>query len=277
MSEQKLSTYGILEQRETKDELDIHVQQIEILGYTVVDGGYTADEIEHFRELIDKFLNEQTEATGGREALSKIQESDVLRACLLYDDSFLKIATNVSIRELVRRTVGAHILMQQNAIVNKPDKAQHHQTSYHRDLPYQHWVASRPIAINALFCVDEFLPETGSTNILPGSHHVEYFPTDEYVQQMEEAVTVPAGSYIVFNSMMYHRAGKNTSNNIRRAVNNIYTTPILKQQIVLPQLLDGKWSDDPDLSFLLGYDSNPVGSIMEWRKQRLQRQNNLPK
>ena len=39
----------------------------------------------------------------------------------------------------------------------------HHQSAFHRDLPYQHFTSSRPIAINALFCADEFTNENGAT------------------------------------------------------------------------------------------------------------------
>jgi ectoine hydroxylase-related dioxygenase (phytanoyl-CoA dioxygenase family) len=85
---------------------------------------------------------------------------------------------------------------------------------------------------------------------------------------MESPITAPAGSLIVFDSMLFHRAGINRSQAMRRGVNNVFALPFLKQQIVLPALLDGKWSDDPWLRRLLGYESDPPRSPAEYREQR---------
>jgi ectoine hydroxylase-related dioxygenase (phytanoyl-CoA dioxygenase family) len=117
-------------------------------------------------------------------------------------------------------------------------------------------------------CLDTFVPETGCTHVLAGSHKVEAFPSDAYATRMEQPVSAPAGSYIVMDAMLYHRAGVNRSGGIRRAVNNVYALPILKQQIVLPALLGGRWSDDAALARLLGYDSDPPASVAEYRRRR---------
>jgi len=61
------------------------------------------------------------------------------------------------------------------------------------------------------------------------------------------------------------------ANRARRAVNQVYTIPLIAQQIALPQLLGGKYRDHPALARLLGYDSVPARSVAEWRQRRLDR------
>lgn len=39
-----------------------------------------------------------------------------------------------------------------------------------RPVLYQHYVSSSPLAVKALFCVDDFTHENGSTFVLPASH-----------------------------------------------------------------------------------------------------------
>ena len=89
----------------------------------------------------------------------------------------------------------------------------------------------RPLAISALLCIDPFRPSTGATTVLPGSHRVERFPSEAVTRKLEVAVEAPAGSFIVFDAMLFHRAGHNVSGAPRRAVNHVYGLPILAQQV----------------------------------------------
>lgn len=266
-----VQSYGVAERNRKVDRLTVHIEELDHRGFTVIDSGFSAAEIEALRSALDALLEAQIERGGGRERMQAIGEAFQVRAPLAFDDRFLAIAAHPDIVEIARRLMGGYVtLMQQNGIRNAPAD-RHGQSAFHRDLPYQHFTSSRPIAINALLCLDEFTPETGSTVVLPGSHKVEAFPTDEYVERNETPTTAPAGAYLILNSMLYHRAGHNVSNRVRRAVNNVYTIPFIKQQIVLPAQLGGKWSDDPALARLLGYESDPPRSVDEYIAARAAR------
>ena len=71
--------------------------------------------------------------------------------------------------------------------------------------------------------------------------------------------------------MMFHQAGFNQSPHVRRALNQIYTIPLIKQQISLPRLLKGKYSNDPVLGKLLGYGCESANDAMDYRLTRLKR------
>jgi hypothetical protein len=51
----------------------------------------------------------------------------------------------------------------------------------------------------------------------------------------------------------------------------VFTIPLIAQQISLPAALDGRYSDDPELARLLGYDTAPAQSVADWRRRRLRR------
>ena len=89
-------------------------------------------------------------------------------------------------------------------------------------------------------------------------------------------VEAKAGSIIVFDSMLYHRGGRNTSGRPRLGINHIFVLPFIKQQIDLPSALGGKFRDDPVLGRLLGYESAPAASAYLWRKVKIERVNNAP-
>jgi len=260
--------YGVKEQSVARDDLDARIQELDLCGYTVLQSGFSTDVLDDLRGRLERFLSEQEARFGGKDALRRISEADTLRAPLLWDESFLDVAIHPQLIELCRRILGDYFIVnQQNGIRNPPVQTGHRQTSYHRDLPYQHFVSSRPLAINALLCLDAFSPENGSTHVLPGSHKVEYFPDDRVVRAIEVAVNVPAGSYLILNSMLFHCAGTNTTKVARRAVNTVFSAPIIRQQIALPPNLEGRYSD-PWLRRLLGFEADAPRTIEGWFESR---------
>jgi ectoine hydroxylase-related dioxygenase (phytanoyl-CoA dioxygenase family) len=156
------------------------------------------------------------------------------------------------------------ILNSQNGIINRPGR-RHYQSAWHRDLPYQTFVASRPLAISVLFALDPFTAETGGTQVLPSSHLHEQFPDQAYVESHLVTPFVPAGAALAFNSMLFHRGGENRSEIIRRGVNHVYSIPLMAPQVALHDLeCDG----DATLHMLLGKDFIIPASAVAWRERK---------
>jgi ectoine hydroxylase-related dioxygenase (phytanoyl-CoA dioxygenase family) len=264
-------SYGVVEHEAAADALSPHVESIRLVGYTVVPGDFSASALADLGTRLDVVLAKQADEFGGAARLAAIGDGLTARCPLAYDSAFLQLATHDTVLALCRRLLGDYIvLLQQNGVVN-PSRAGHTQAAYHRDLPYQHFVSSRPLAISALFCIDPFLGATGATLMLPGSHKVETFPSDPVRAQFETAVEAAAGSFIVFDSMVFHRAGDNVSGAPRRAVNHVYGVPILAQQIAIAPLVPAACASDPALAQLLGAEASPAASVAGWRQRRVAR------
>ena len=267
--DQHFRFYGIKETNTAASEVDRHVEEIGISGFTVVTGVIDESELPEVRRRVDQVYEKQLNEISGAENLRQINDELIARCLLAYDDYFLTVATSAKIMALLRTLLGDYFtLLQQNAVINLSDRISY-QTSWHRDLIYQHFIPSRPIAVSALICLDDFSKETGGTHLLPGTHKLEKFPSQVYVQQHELAVNAKAGSAIVFDSMLFHRGGVNTSRNPRRGLNHLYSLPFIKQQIDIPRILNGKYADDDFLRKFLGYESQPADSVVEWRMKRL--------
>ncbi|MFI4941769.1 MAG: phytanoyl-CoA dioxygenase family protein [Burkholderiales bacterium] len=265
----ELRTYGIKERAACSGPLDEHAQEIQLVGYTVVKDVVAQDELRQWRDRIDSVLERQLSEGGGSEAMRALGEAHTARALLAYDEAFLDLALRPVVLGICERLLGDYfVLNQQNAVVNPPAGSAHHQSAYHRDLPYQHFVASRPLAISALYCIDPFEVDTGGTLVLAGSHKLEAFPGAAVVERLERTPEAPAGACLVFDSMLYHRAGTNLTDRPRRAVNHVWSLPILKQQIVLKDLLRPGLRNDLRLRKLLGVESDPPRSVAEWIAQR---------
>lgn len=260
--------YGQLKQQVCNDDIDLYVEEIKTDGFTIIEDVLSQDELKQYREKIDYIYKIQEDGFG-LDNFNKIQEKNMCRIPLKYDDYFINIAINKTVLSIVERILGSfYILNLQNAIINHPNE-EHHQSSWHRDLPYQNYVISKPLSINALFCIDDFSEETGGTIVVPYTHNTEILPSDRYIAKHSVTANAKAGSVIVFDSMLFHKAGYNSSNIIRRAINHQYQIPLLKQFYDFPKVLGGKYSDDKFLSQLLGYTSQVPLDDIEWRKNRL--------
>ena len=225
--------YGAIRQNQVGDEVDRHLEELSFKGFTIITDLYSNDELKVWRDKIDHTYQVQ-ETAFGRDRLASINELDVCRIPLLYDDAFIDMAAHPRVVATIRRILGEwFILNLQNAIINRP-QIEHHQSHWHRDLQNQNFVISTPLAINALHAIDEFSEETGGTYVLPFSHKSEKLPSDSYIKGNQVGITAPAGSAILFDAMIFHRAGSNRSQKVRRGVNHLYTASIIKQPIRSP-------------------------------------------
>jgi ectoine hydroxylase-related dioxygenase (phytanoyl-CoA dioxygenase family) len=249
-------------QNSAGDASDEAAEKIRLVGYAVLDGGYTALELEAFSTAFDRARRLLIERHGGLGALRAIDEHNTVRAPLSVDHLFLEIASNDAVLGICRRLMGQYIVLnQQNGIINPPHGIRYNQGAYHRDLPFQHFVSSRPLAVNALFCLDEFTLANGATCVVPASHKEEAFPSDPVVNATEIQLSAPRGSYIILDALLYHRGGVNRTDTDRRAVNHLFSIPLIRPQINLPAVLGPDYTTDEDLRRLLGYDLSFPGSI----------------
>lgn len=245
--------YGVREQVESTTAVDRACEQLSLLGYAIIDGGYTSEELKAFSDAFDRAL-EKLYLKFGRDRLAEIDEHNTIRILMQMDPLFLDLAMNPHVLEVCKRMIGGTVtLNQQNGVINPPRGERYNQGAYHRDLPYQHFVSTRPLAINALFCLDRFTTENGATFVVPASHKQEAFPSDMSLRDFQVQVAAPAGSFIVLDCMVYHVGGVNQTSAPRRAVNHVYTIPLLKQQISLPEALGSEFTDNRDAKELLGY------------------------
>lgn len=269
MDANEFKFYGVSEINELRSEFDQYKEEILVNGFTVVPDVLPQSDLDEVRTHVDEVYAAQAAEIGGEDRLRQINDVLVGRCLLAYDDYFLGLATNPKVLKVVASVLGEYFtILQQNAVINAPT-GKHFQTAWHRDLAYQHYTSSRPLAVSALYCVDEFSEVTGGTYVLPGSHKTELFPSREFVQKYEKSITAQAGSALVFDSMVYHRGGLNTSTGLRRGINHLFGLPFIKQQISLPQALGGKYKDDAFLNKFLGYATEPAESALKWRSSRL--------
>jgi hypothetical protein len=261
------ASYGILQQSLSESALDEAAEQARNLGYAILDSGYTAPELQSISEEFNSTRKHYVE-TYGETKLRSLNEFHTIRSPLTHGgDAFMGLALNENLLSLLKKLIsGKFILNQQNGVINPPHET-YNQGAWHRDLPYQHFVSTKPIAINALFCVDDFTFENGATFVLPASHKSEAFPSENYVKKNALQIEAKAGSFIVLDCMVFHAGGFNKTNLERRAVNHLYNIPYFKQQINIPMnMASAKLS--AEVRDILGFNYLEPSSIQDFLSKR---------
>lgn len=256
-------SYGILQRGAASTMLDQAVEQVRVLGYATLDAGYADSELDAISKTFDASLASY-QSEHGLPFLKDLDEHNNIRLMSTRGDGmFLRLALNPNLLQVLGKLItGKFILNQQNGIVNPP-KEDYNQGAWHRDLPYQHFTSSTPLAINALFCVDDFTFENGATFVLPASHKSAEFPSDAYVQKNAVQIPAKAGQFILLDCMTFHSGGYNASNKVRRAVNHLYNIPYFKQQINIPASVDGAGLS-PQAREILGFDFQEPKTLGEF-------------
>jgi ectoine hydroxylase-related dioxygenase (phytanoyl-CoA dioxygenase family) len=261
------ASYGVLERHGCETPLDEAAEQVRVLGYAIIESGYTAEEVADLSNAFDAAREGYIELHG-RSFLQRADELNNIRMMLMHGNgAFLQMALNQNLLDTVGKLIaGKFILNQQNGVINPPNE-NYNQGAWHRDLPYQHFVSSTPLAINALFCIDDFTVENGATFVLPASHKSAAFPSRAYVEKNAVQIEARAGQFILLDCMMFHSGGYNGTSRMRRAVNHVYNIPYLKQQINVRKSIDGAGLS-PQARQILGFDFQEPDSVADYLASR---------
>jgi ectoine hydroxylase-related dioxygenase (phytanoyl-CoA dioxygenase family) len=158
---------------------------------------------------------------------------------------------------------GNYVLNSFGAALNK-QQTKNYAHNIHRDV--RSYSREFPLIINTLVMLDDFTEENGATLLLSGSHLLEEKPEEGYFSAYAEPILGPAGSILIFDSNVWHAAGKSRSSTNRRSVTPMYSRPFVKSQFDYPRVLGyERGAEFSELTRqVLGYNARIPASLDEW-------------
>ena len=205
----------------------------------------------------------------GHERLKRAGELGVLRLMLKFESIFLALLETDELLEIVDNTVTpTAILHLQNGFIlpSLPSEKTPSifQNRFHQDFPrvFDGYMAS----VNVMLAIDEFTTSNGATVVAPGTHQRMPAPDPTFLESVAVPLEASAGSMIVFDSTLWHKAGVNTSGKDRLAINHQFTRSFLKQQIDYVRALgdDVVLAQKARTRQLLGWATRVVTSLDEY-------------
>lgn len=252
-----------IEQNQYSTEFELNLEKLKYDGYFILEGLLNDYVLEKFRKLIDAEWNRQRQIYG-ENFLRSIGDWGQVRCMMVNEPDFFDLIRMPEIFRYVSEVIGqSAILHLQNGIVLHPDEL-HNQARYHRDFP-RDFLSTKTLSLNTLFAIDPFNAETGGTWVVPTSHRFAEIPSDTFIREHQIQVTMKPGSVLIFDSMLWHKGGKNATSEVRRAINQQYTRPFIKQQISYPDLFRNIVPIESELAQTLGMWSVPPRSLDEFR------------
>ena len=250
-----LDSYGIIHQNKLKNKNDLFRESFQRKGFIIFPSEINCEEKKIIANNFEEVKNYYS---------SKYFENEIknfsIRALFSFNKCFLDLARNKNLTKFLASLFdGVFILNQQNGLINSPT-SKYSQAKWHRDLPYQHFISSKNIAINVIYCIDKFTINNGSTIVLPYSHLFENFPSDKFVIDNEVPIIAKPGDFIIVNAMTFHKGGINTSSRVRRGINSVYSIPYIRHQIDLESLTYKYKLNKKDKDFL-GFKYSSIKSI----------------
>ena len=261
------NAYGILRREAPDNKCDEIVDQVRRLGYAKVSSGLDAQALDALREEFERVRTAYVARHGEAQLRAADEVNGVRALCAQGSRAFIDLAMNSNVHGVVSQLIeGLYILNQQNGVINPP-RQNYNQGAWHRDLPYQHFTSSTPLAVNALFCLDDFTPDNGSTFVLPGSHKAGSFPSEAYVESHALQVMAKAGEFILLDCMVFHSGSYNRSEKERRAINHVFNIPYFKQQIDLTAIMNPDELSEKE-RLLFGFSTQPSLSVESYLTSR---------
>ena len=256
-------SYRGFNQNESNSNFLQNVEKLKLLGYFVVESVFTPNELAKISQKLDKVWDQQV-AKYGQDFLNSLGDWGVARGMMKYEQIFMDLIIHPTIIEYVDYIIGeTAILNLQNGILLFPSE-NHNQGRYHRDFA-KDFISSKLLSVNALIAVDDFTKKNGATFFIPRSHAYEEMPSESFIKETELQVTAPAGSIIFFDSLIWHKGGENRTSKTRRAINQQYTRPFIKQQLDYPKMLNNLVDLETKLAQKIGLWSVPPKGVESYR------------
>lgn len=258
------------------DWLNKALHSVNCLGFAAVEGVLDQNFLESTRLAMYR-VQERIQSEVGLDRLKRANEMGVLRLMMKFDPHFFRFLEIAELLAVIDGTVGNTAIMHlQNGFVLPPSPPDSQldnifQLRFHMDFPrvLNQYLAS----INIMFAIDDFTVKNGGTLVIPGSHQQMTPPDIQTSVKSAIALECPAGSMLIFDSTLWHAAGRNQSGQDRLAINHQFTRSYIKQQMDYVRALgDNAVQTLPDRSQqLLGYYTRVVTSLDEYYRPEAER------
>lgn len=184
---------------------------------------------------------------------------------LIESDNFaLKFLDRMYCDEEMKEFLGGNYIVNAFGGVMNSKNARPYVQNIHRDV--RTFWGNDKMMVQMMVLLDDFTEDNGATYILSGSHKTEEKPDEKSFYENADRAIAKKGSIILFDSNLWHAAGKNNTTGNRRVLTISFTRPQFKQQLDYPRFLGYDYGEalSDRLRQVVGYKSRIPANLFEY-------------
>ena len=219
------------------NELEQQIAELEVYGFTLVEGVLDAAEVGAMREALMRLEEEVGTEHGHRGTARHVSNLPVL------DRIFWPTLDHPRILPLLEHFLGESLILGSlnSRIVRPGDPDQ----GLHSDISGDMLNPVSPVMMNTVWLLDDFSRVNGGTRVVPGSHRSGLaLPPEGFEVKHVVQPEAAAGSVIVFNGQCWHGGGANTGEANRHALFGHYRKRMLMFQVDPHDGFPPEWLDE---------------------------------
>ncbi len=204
------------------------VEEVNYYGFSKFNRLLSVKNLEFFKnDILDK--KDIEISNEGIDLQLKTGELESLRDLTRFGGKYLELIEDTNLNLIVNSLLNDKaIIHSYNGIITKSNiKSEMMGHGYHRDQPY---FKDRRTSILIMIPLVDYNKNNGATEYVPGTHLFEERPSSDFLEKFCTNMEGKAGDALIFDSTVWHRAGKNTSNELRPMIVIKYTLAPFKQQ-----------------------------------------------
>lgn len=184
--------------------------------------------------------------------------------CPVYGGSFFEVLAHERLMQPFDHLLDPASILYTMTTSCIPPQGGNYTSQVHNDCKIN--VSNYLVKVIVLLMLDDFTPENGATQLLPGSHTTPSCPDEDTFVQGQKTIVGKAGTALFFDPRVWHRSGFNQSTNWRSCLLMAMVRPWMKQRFDVANML--KEQDLSNLSPVvqrrLGLQHLPPGSAAEY-------------
>jgi hypothetical protein len=237
-----------------------HLYAVATRGYSRVPNVLAPAACDLLRDRLERALAEYRPVPGNER--SRL-DSHLLHDLLCRDVAFARLLEDPRLQQLVAPLLGEHWIMYAFTSSSVPPRGTNYGRRIHVDSP-RHSPAY-VFNVGLIWALDPFTPETGGTELLPGSQHSALAPGAAYFERECARVECGPGDLIVFHARLFHRSGENRTGRWRHALTMNCCRSYMKQRMDWVRFVPDAIADrvNAQARRLIGYDTRLPSSLDE--------------
>ena len=232
------------------------------------------------RVLEDSLIDDlKTELPKAYEAARAVQQrngvgdetGDTVNHLVTHGGSFLRLLEHDLLSKYLSAFFGSKYILNAFGGITNKKKTRAYLSRIHRDIRSSS--GDLNLMLNMLIKLDDFTADNGATWVLTGSQLRSEEPSEQEFFENAEQILGSKGSITVWNSNLWHAAGRNRTDQPRLALSLLYSKPFIKQQLDYPRVLGYEFleSASPRLKQIVGYYARTPTNLDEWYQPRERR------